>query len=514
MQSFLKEMLRIKPVEDFLEDLEKGPQLRRALGALGLISLGLGAIIGAGIFVITGQAAANYAGPAVAISFIIAGLGCAFAGLAYAEFAAMVPISGSAYTYAYTTLGEFWAWFIAWNLVLEYLIAGSTVAVGWSGYFTSFLKDFGIIIPKELAYAPVDVIDSQTKSTILSNPNSSFLKKILAFLHLKLTGSYFNLPAVLIVLLVGIVLLIGISQSAIVNNIIVIIKFLVLLTFLVVGFGKIDPANWTPFIPPQEEFGHYGWTGILRAAGVVFFAYIGFDAVSTAAQEAKDPQKNLPIGILGSLAISTILYISVSLVLTGVVNYKELNVPDPIAVGIDKIGILGLKPLVKLGALAGLTSVIMVTLLGQTRIFFSISRDGLLPYFLSKVHPTFKTPYISTIIVTLVAMLVASMFPISLLGELVSIGTLLAFAIVSIAVLILRITRPDINRPFKTPAVFIVALLGAIFSLVQMAFLPPDTWIRLIIWTIIGISIYSLYGFKNSRLAKKQELNNNQLKND
>lgn len=505
MNSWLKEILRVKPVEDFLEDLEKGPQLKRALGALGLISLGLGAIIGAGIFVITGQAAANYAGPAIAISFIIAGLGCAFAGLAYAELAAMVPISGSAYTYTYTTLGEFWAWFIAWNLVLEYLIGGSTVAVGWSGYFTSFLKDFGIIIPKEIAYAPLDVIDSQTKNDILLTPNSTAIEKILAFLNLKLTGSYFNLPAVLIVLLVGIVLLIGISKSAIVNNIIVIIKVLVLIIFLVVGFGKIDPANWTPFIPPQESFGEYGITGIIRAAGVVFFAYIGFDAVSTAAQEAKDPQKNLPIGILSSLAIATILYISVSLVLTGVVNYKELNVPDPIAVGIDKIGILWLKPLVKLGALAGLTTVIMVTLLGQTRIFFAISRDGLLPSFLSKVHPTFKTPYLSTIIVTLVAMLVSSLFPIRLLGELVSIGTLLAFAIVSIAVLVLRITRPDINRPFKTPAVFIVAPLGALFSIVQMAFLPPDTWLRLIIWTTIGITIYILYGFKNSRLAKKSE---------
>ena len=277
-----------------------------------------------------------------------------------------------------------------------------------------------------------------------------------------------------------------------------------LLIFLVVGFGKIDPSNWTPFIPPSEGFGGYGITGILRAAGVVFFAYIGFDAVSTAAQEAKNPQKTLPIGILGSLAISTILYISVSLVLTGVVNYKELNVPDPIAVGIDKIGIPFLKLLVKLGALAGLTSVIMVTLLGQTRIFFSISRDGLLPPIFSKVHPTFKTPYISTIIVALSAMLIAAIFPIRLLGELVSIGTLLAFAIVSIAVLILRITRPDINRPFKTPAVWIVAPLGAIFSLVQMVFLPGDTWIRLVIWTIIGVSIYFLYGFKNSRLAKKQ----------
>jgi len=508
MKDFFKEILRIKPVEDFLEDLEKGPQLKRALGALGLISLGLGAIIGAGIFVITGQAAANYAGPAIAISFIIAGLGCAFAGLAYAEFAAMVPISGSAYTYAYTTLGEFWAWFIAWNLVLEYLIAGSTVAVGWSGYFNSLLKDFGITIPKEIASAPLDVIDSETKRAILSNNSSTLIEKFLAFLNLKLTGSYFNFPAILVIFIVGIVLLIGISESAIVNNIIVIIKVLVLLIFLVVGFGKIDPSNWTPFIPPSEGFGEYGITGILRAAGVVFFAYIGFDAVSTAAQEAKNPQKTLPIGILGSLAISTILYISVSLVLTGVVNYKELNVPDPIAVGIDKIGIPFLKLLVKLGALAGLTSVIMVTLLGQTRIFFSISRDGLLPPIFSKVHPTFKTPYISTIIVILSAMIIAAIFPIRLLGELVSIGTLLAFAIVSIAVLILRITRPDINRPFKTPAVWIVAPLGAIFSIVQMVFLPGDTWIRLIIWTIIGVSIYLLYGFKNSRLAKKQ--NNNE----
>ena len=504
IDELLSKMLKIKPVEDFLEDLEKGPQLKRALGALGLISLGLGAIIGAGIFVITGQAAAHYAGPAVAISFIISGLGCAFAGLAYAEFAAMVPVAGSAYTYAYTTLGEFWAWFIAWNLVLEYLIAGSTVAVGWSGYFTSFLKDFQILIPKEIAYAPLDVIDEQTKKEILASNNIDAFQKILALLNLKLTGSYFNFPAVLIIFIIGIVLLIGISESATVNNIIVIIKVLVLLTFLVVGFGKIDPQNWTPFIPESEGFGKYGITGILRAAGVVFFAYIGFDAVSTAAQEAKDPQRNLPIGILGSLAISTLLYISVSLVLTGVVNYKDLNVPDPIAVGIDKIGIMWLKPLVKLGALAGLTSVIMVTLLGQTRIFFSMSRDGLIPEAFSKIHPTFKTPYISTIIVCLVAMLIAATFPIRLLGELVSIGTLLAFSIVCIAVLVLRIKRPDIKRPFKTPFVHIVAPLGAIFCIVQMVFLPPDTWIRLVIWTVLGLSIYFLYGIKHSRIQQKE----------
>ncbi|MEN3015271.1 MAG: amino acid permease [bacterium] len=497
-------LLRKKSVEEFLSDLEQGPQLKRALGPLALISLGLGAIIGAGIFVITGHAAASYAGPAVAISFIISGIACALAGLAYAEFAAMVPIAGSAYTYAYATLGEFWAWFIAWNLVLEYLIAGSTVAVGWSGYVIDLLKQFNIHIPPEFTNAPVDVLSPDEKRKIIeAGKELSFIEK---YLGLHLTGSYINLPAVMIVFIVGVILLIGISESALVNNIIVIIKVTVLILFVIIGFGKVDFSNWDPFIPPAgDDFGEYGWAGILRAAGVVFFAYIGFDAVSTAAQEAKNPQRDIPVGILGSLFISTILYISVALVLTGVVHYSQLQVPAPIAVAVNAMG-AGFEWLilvVKLGAIAGLTSVILMTLLGQTRIFFAMARDGLIPPAFSKVHPKFKTPHVSTIVVTLVAMGIAAIFPISVLGELVSIGTLLAFSIVCIAVLILRIKRPDINRPFKMPLVYVLAPLGALACFLQMVFLPPDTWIRLLIWTAIGLSIYFLYGYKNSNLAKK-----------
>lgn len=500
-------LFRTKGVEDFLEDVEKGPQLKRALGPLALVSLGLGAIIGAGIFVITGHAAASYAGPAVAISFIISGIACALAGLAYAEFAAMVPVAGSAYTYAYATLGEFWAWFIAWNLVLEYLIAGATVAVGWSGYAVDLLKQFNINIPQVWTSAPLDIITLEEKKKILdSGASLSFWEK---YLGLKFTGSYINLPAVLIVFIVGVILLIGISESAFVNNMIVIIKVMVLLLFIILGFGKVDINNWTPFIPPAgDNFGEYGWTGILRAAGVVFFAYIGFDAVSTAAQEAKNPQKDIPIGILGSLFISTLLYILVSLVLTGVVNYSQLNVPAPIAVAVNSMGkeFGWLMLVVKLGAIAGLTSVIMMTLLAQTRIFFAISRDGLLPRQFSTIHPKFRTPYFSTIVVTIIAMFIAAVFPINILGELVSIGTLLAFSIVCIAVLVLRLKRPDINRPFKMPFAFVLAPLGAIFCILQMVFLPIDTWKRLVIWTVIGLTIYFLYGYRNSNLAKNKEL--------
>lgn len=498
-------LFRTKSVEAFLEDLEKGPQLKRALGPLALISLGLGAIIGAGIFVITGHAAASYAGPAVAISFIISGIACALAGLAYAEFAAMVPVAGSAYTYAYATLGEFWAWFIAWNLVLEYMIAGATVAVGWSGYVVDLFKQFGIHLPSYLTSAPIDILTSEEKEKLIESGYSlSFLEK---YLNLHFTGSYINLPAVLVILMVGLILLIGISESAFVNNIIVIVKATVLILFVILGFGKIDFSNWDPFIPPStDKFGEFGWSGILRAAGVVFFAYIGFDAVSTAAQEAKNPQKDVPIGILGSLFISTLLYVAVSLVMTGVVHYSQLNVAAPIAVAVNAMGpqFAWLMLVVKIGAIAGLTSVILMTLLGQTRIFFAMARDGLLPDFFSKVHPKFKTPYISTIVVTLGAMLIAAIFPIGLLGELVSIGTLLAFSIVCIAVVILRIKRPDINRPFKIPFAFVIAPLGALGCILQMVFLPLDTWIRLAIWTIIGITIYFAYGYRHSKLNKPE----------
>ena len=476
----MKHLLSRKPLHQLQQEVSgDGHGLHRALSAVNLTTLGVGAIIGAGIFVLSGKVAAQNAGPAIMISLLISGCGCAFAGLCYAEFASLIPISGSAYTYAYATLGEFLAWIIGWDLILEYLFAASTVSVGWSGYVVSFLKDLGIVIPQQL-----------TAPTMASF--SSFAPQI-------------NLPAMFIVVFVTVLLVIGIKTSALFNNIMVFIKVAAILVFVGIGFAFISVHNWHPFIPPNTgEFGHFGWSGIIRGAGIIFFAYIGFDAVSTAAQEAKNPQRDMPIGIMGSLAICTVLFLLVAVVLTGVVSYTQLNVPDPIAVGVNAMGqgMFWLRPIIKIAIIAGLSSVILVLLLAQPRIFLSMARDGLLPKSFAKVHPRFRTPYFSQILTGIIAVVLAGVLPISTLGELVSIGTLLAFVIVCASVIVLRKMRPDLPRPFRTPFVPAVPLLGIFFCALQMVFLAGDTWLRLVIWMVVGFFIYFLYGRKHSKVRK------------
>lgn len=479
------QLFRTKSIHQLLADAsDKEHGLKKALGGVSLVTLGIGAIIGTGIFVLTGTVAANYAGPALVLSFLISAAGCVFAGLCYAEFASMIPISGSAYTYAYATLGEFIAWIIGWDLILEYLFASSTVAVGWSGYIVSFLHDYNINIPVQLCNAPIDFIKGQGWI---------------------LTGSIINFPAIFIIALLSTLLVIGIKESAGLNNIIVAIKVIVILLFIGFGLSFIDTSNWHPFIPPNTGgFGKFGFSGVLRGAAVIFFAYIGFDAVSTAAQEAKNPQRDMPVGILGSLLICTLLYVLVSGVLTGIVPFADLNVPAPLALAIDRTGnaLLWLRPLIKIGAIAGLSSVILVMLLGQPRIFYTMAKDGLLPKSFSKVHPRFRTPYVTTILTGIVACFIAGLLPINILSELVSIGTLLAFTIVCISIIVLRKTRPDIPRPFRTPLVPLIPLAGAAICLLQMFSLPWETWERLLVWMFIGLLIYFLYSRWNSKLAK------------
>ncbi|MFA6166367.1 MAG: amino acid permease [Gemmatimonadaceae bacterium] len=480
-----------KPMSILMQEAsgEGEHSLKRSLSALNLTALGVGAIIGAGIFVLTGTAAATHAGPAIVLSFVFAGLGCAFAGLCYAEFASMIPIAGSAYTYGYATLGEFFAWIIGWDLILEYLFAASTVAVGWAGYFSRIMNDIGYPIPAALSNAPYRVEGTHT---------------------LIRTGAIINLPAVLLVLALTALLVVGIKESARFNNFIVAVKVSIVL--LVIGFGImfVDQANWHPFIPAKEIVDaatgttRYGWSGIFAGAGVIFFAYIGFDAVSTAAQEAKNPQRDLPIGILASLAVCTVLYILMAAVMTGLTPFRNLAVPDPVYVALDAAGpgLAWLKYLTTVGAIAGLASVVLVMLMGQPRIFYAMSRDGLLPPLFGRVHKKFKTPYLATIITGIVAAAVAGAFPIGLLGELVSIGTLLAFVIVCAGILVLRYVQPELHRPFRTPFVPFVPIGGILVCGWLMWSLPRDTWLRLLIWMGIGLVIYFVYSRRHSKLQQ------------
>ena len=490
----LKTLLRVKPVKpaphvDAGEPVEGSLQgettLKRTLTARHLVLLGMGAVIGAGIFVITGQAAAHHAGPAIMLSFVLAGLACAFAGLCYAEFAAMMPVSGSAYSYSYATLGEGMAWFIGWCLVLEYLFASSSVAVGWSAYLLSFLTStLHLPFPDALTAAPI------------AWENGQFVA----------SGKLFNLPAVLIIAVVSGLLYVGVTQSTFVNAIIVAIKVAVICLF--VGFGAmyVNPENWTPFIPDNTTgvFGEFGWSGVFRAASIVFFAYIGFDAVSTAAGETKDPQKNMPIGLLGSLAVCTIIYIVVCAVMTGLMHYTQLGTDKPVATALEAYASLSwLKTWVEIGAIAGLSSVVLVMMMGQTRVAYTISRDGLLPPVFGKVHPKFRTPHLSTVIVGVVAATLAGLVPLNVLGELVAMGTLLAFATVCVGVLILRRTRPDMPRAFRVPAVWLVAPLGAVICLALFAMAFAAHWLVFVLWNVLGVAIYLGYGMRHSKLNKK-----------
>jgi APA family basic amino acid/polyamine antiporter len=494
---------------------------KRALSATNLVMLGIGAIIGAGFFALTGNAAAKHAGPAVTLSFALGGVVCAFAGLCYAEMASTVPVAGSAYTYAYATMGEFIAWLIGWDLILEYAVGATTVAISWSGYVVSFCeKTLGIHIPPNLTFAEfpgtrmihlTDAIADQLKVAHGWLPLHAAQE---AITKLKLDPSIIaqlpeataivNLPAMLVIAAITALLVVGIQESANVNNVIVVIKVLIVLVFIGAGISHVTTANWGgSFIPPNTgTFGEFGWTGILRGAGMVFFAYIGFDAVSTTAQEAKNPQRDLPIGILGSLVVCTVLYMVGSVVMTGVVNYTRLAVPDPVAVAIDAINMPKLAAVIKVGAIAGLTSVILVMLLSQPRIFFAMAKDGLLPMSVSKIHPRFRTPYLTTIITGLIVMLAAGIMPLHVAGDLTSIGTLFAFAVVSAGVLVLRITQPNVERPFKTPLVWFSAPMGVISAVILMIAEPFDTQMRLVIWMAIGLVIYFAYGARHSVLGQ------------
>ncbi|MBI4323899.1 MAG: amino acid permease [Chloroflexi bacterium] len=499
-------LFRRKSVTDLQAEALADQRLKRALGPLNLTMLGIGAIIGTGIFVLTGTVAAQNAGPAVVLSFVLAGVASIFAALCYSEFASVVPMAGSAYTYGYATLGELFAWIIGWDLILEYAVGAVTVAIGWSGYVVSFLHDVGLHIPPAL---------SDARGThLIEVPGLGWQAATVQLLeHLKATGvdptalpqvtTLFNLPAVIIIAVVTTLLVIGVRESAHFNNIIVFIKLAVVVLFIIGAAHAINTANWFPFIPKNTGLReHFGWTGVMTGAGIVFFAYIGFDAVSTAAQEARNPQRDMPIGIIGSLLICTVLYILVAAIATGIVPYQLLDVRDPIAVAADRAGMGWMASLIKLGAIAGLSSVILVMLFGQSRVFFAMARDGLLPEFVNRVHPKFRTPWITSIVTGVGVAFFSAVFTVREAGSLCSIGTLLAFVIVSVGVVVLRVREPNLPRSFKTPWVWFVGPMGAASALYLMVSLPWRTWERLLIWLAIGLVIYFGYGIRKSNLAQ------------
>jgi basic amino acid/polyamine antiporter, APA family len=479
----MSSLFATKPLSRILAEAEGEHALKRTLGPVQLVALGIGAIIGAGLFSLTGIAAANHAGPAVVLSFVLAAIGCAFAGLCYSEFSTMIPIAGSAYTYSYATMGEFMAWIIGWDLVLEYAVGAATVAVSWSGYVASLFKDFGIILPPRLIASPFQEI-------ILDDGSKGF--------------GLINLPAVLVVALVSTLLMIGIQESARANAVIVILKVSVVILFILFGWAYINPANYHPFIPPSEGPGHFGWSGVVRAAGVVFFAFIGFDAVSTAAQETKNPKRDMPIGIIGSLVVCTLLYVLFAHVLTGIVNYTEMNNAAPVATAIDRTGLAWLATAIKVAIIAGYTSVILVMLLGQSRVFYSMSRDRLLPSLFSDIHPKWRTPWRSNILFMIFVALFAALAPIQIVGEMTSIGTLFAFVLVSAGILVMRRTHPELPRPFRTPLVPLVPILGILANLFLMFGLGLENWMRLFIWMAIGMFVYFGYSRKHSLLNQPE----------
>jgi APA family basic amino acid/polyamine antiporter len=470
------QLFAVKPVEVLLAELAGEHRLRRVLGPITLTALGVGAIIGAGIFVLTGLAAHDYAGPGLVLSFIVAGVGCAFAGLCYAEFASMVPVAGSAYTYAYATLGELFAWIIGWDLVLEYAVASSTVAHGWSHYFFSLLGLFGVAFPTRWTQNPFD-IDAATHAWAQ-------------------TGAYCNLPAGLVVLLVTVILVVGIRESATFNAAMVALKLVVVLFVIAVGSRYVNPANWHPFLP-------YGATGVFAGASYIFFAYIGFDSVSTHAEEARNPQRDVPIGILCSLGLCTILYILVAGVLTGMVPYSQIDIDAPVARAFAARGLGTAELVISIGAVIGLTSVLLVLLLSQARILLAMARDGLIPRdFFSAVHPRFRTPHKATILTGILVAAVAALFPLTLLAKLVNIGTLMAFVLVCAAVWVMRRTHPDMPRPFRTPLMPIVPILGMVSNGFMMYSLGWENWLRLVVWLLVGFCIYFGYGKKRSALGQ------------